>query len=73
MCGRGFKLKIKTKMRGAEGDEILAVTANLAQRLKTDWDWHRGPKGEIWQKLGENHACCLQADLIACYDSNRKN
>ena len=74
MCGGVFKLKIKIRMRKAEADAFLAAAADdLSKRLKTDWDWHRDPKGEIWKKLGEKYACHLQADITACCHNSRKN
>ena len=48
LCGGGFRLRMKIRMVEADADAFLVAAAdNLCNRLKTDWDWHRDPKGEI--------------------------
>ena len=65
---------MKIRMEGAEADAFLAAAADdLCNRLKTEWDWHRDHKGEIWKKPGQNHACHVQADIAAWYHGSRKN
>ena len=59
--------------RSRGGCVFGAAADDLCKRLKTEWDWHRDHKGEIWKKPRQNHACHLQADIIARYHSSRKN
>ena len=41
----------------------VATRNHPAKRLRTDWDLHRTPKGVLYNQLGENHPCHLQADI----------
>ena len=73
MCGGAFKLKIKSRMQSLEADAFSAAAVdNLTKRMKTDWKWQPGPKGEIWKKPGESHACPLQANIFALHHNNEK-
>ena len=74
MCGGGFKLKITTKMQGTKVDAFVVAAADeRAKWLKTDWDGHHDPKGEISKKSGEAHAFRLQVDISHRYHKTPKN